>query len=465
MLKINKREKFWIQNLLWLTGLVFVFALISLFNIHTFNNSYMEEERQELFVFEKQIEWALRPYLEKKDLKMITKYCEDFSQTSVNLRVFDGNKNLIASSDNSLSNVHLRDDLNIPVKTDKIWKPLTKNKEIGLTKHLDINGLNYYLELSISEEDVLKAITEAQTHLFVVVLLFFIFLISGFIFILTKIRLSFNGLENSIKKIADGELDTVIEVPSLAILEELAISVKKMTFKLKNQIKQLEQLEKYKSDFVSNISHEIKTPITAINSAIELLESQNSITSVQDKECFEIIRYQVKSINKLVNDILSLSEIEIEKTKEKKHFVKFNLNELIAKAINYMAFDTDKINFIESENIDMFGDESLISTAITNLLTNAVRYSKSDKIDIKINSYASKIEICVKDYGVGIAKEHQKFLFDRFYRIDKARSRERGGTGLGLSIVKNIAELHNGYVKVESEPGMGSAFSIIINQN
>lgn len=282
---------------------------------------------------------------------------------------------------------------------------------------------------------------------------------------MTKIRLSFNGLENSIKKIADGELDTVIEVPSLAILEELAISVKKMTFKLKNQIKQLEQLEKYKSDFVSNISHEIKTPITAINSAIELLESQNSITGVQDKECFEIIRYQVKSINKLVNDILSLSEIEIEKTKEKKHFVKFNLNELIAKAINYMAFDTDKINFIESENIDMYGDESLISTAITNLLTNAVRYSKSDKIDIKINSYGSKIEICVKTTVLELLKSIRNFYLTDFYRIDKARSRERGGTGLGLSIVKNIAELHNGYVKVESEPGMGSTFSIIINQN
>lgn len=465
MLKINKREIFWLINLLWLAGLVLLFVLISLFNIRSFNNSYMEEERQELFVFENQVEWALKPYLENHDINMIRKYCNALSETSVNIRVFDSRKNLIASSDNRLLNIPLRVNLNIPIKADKIWKPVSKDKEIGLTKQLKFNDELYYLELSISEEDVLSTITEAQTHLLILVFLFFIFLVAGFIFILTKIRHSFNGLEHSIKKIADGELDTIIEVPNLALLEELAMSVKKMTLRLKRQIKQLEKLEEYKSDFVSNISHEIKTPVTAINSAIEFLESQNFITDEQGKECFEIIRFQVNSINKLVNDILSLSEIEIEKTREHKHFSKFNLNSLISEIINYISLDGSKINFLQSKNIDLYGNKDLIYMAVSNLIMNALKYSKSDKIDIRIDEFDAKVKISVKDYGIGIAKEHQKFLFDRFYRIDKARSRENGGTGLGLAIVKNIAELHNGSVKVESSPGEGAAFTIIIDQN
>ncbi len=162
--------------------------------------------------------------------------------------------------------------------------------------------------------------------------------------------------QDSVIKIANGELDTSIDVPDLELLEELSISVKKMILRLKNQIQRLTQLEEYKTNFLQNITHEIKTPITAINSAIELIENNNSIT-VEDKECFEIIQFQIKSINKLVNDILVLFEIEVAKTNEEKHFEKFNLNSMIEKTISnflIMELELKKIilniflkNFIE----------------------------------------------------------------------------------------------------------------------
>ena len=123
-----------------------------------------------------------------------------------------------------------------------------------------------------------------------------------------------------------------------------------MTQRLKTQIERLTQLEKYKSDFLQNITHEIKTPITAINSAIELLQAKNALSS-DDNECLDIIRFQVKSIDKLVNDILYLSETEVEKTNEQKNFSNFNLNSMIEKVIDYFSFSDIQINFIGNDSI------------------------------------------------------------------------------------------------------------------
>lgn len=145
----------------------------------------------------------------------------------------------------------------------------------------------------------------------------------AFIHIFHRLRVSFNKLEDSVIEIANGNLDKEIDIPNESLLIEITLSIKKMTERLKNQIIRLKQLEEYKSDFFQNVSHEIKIPITAINSAIELLQTKNSIKNT-DKECFDIIQFQTQSINKLVNDILCLSEIDLEKTGEKNH-----LNNLI----------------------------------------------------------------------------------------------------------------------------------------
>ena len=242
---------------------------------------------------------------------------------------------------------------------------------------------------------------------------------------------------------------------------ELSFSVKKMTMRLKNQIRRLKQLEEYKTNFLQNITHEIKTPITAINSAIQLIENNNSIAD-NDRECFEIIQFQTKSINKLVNDILVLSEIEVAKTNEEKHFEKFNLNSMIMKTISIFSHLAPEINFIQNANVEIRADEELLSVALSNLLTNALKYSGSDKIDVILSRSDNQAELQVKDYGTGIEQKHLKHIFEKFYRVDKARSRQNGGSGLGLAIVKNIAELHNGKITAESEQSKGTVFTLIL---
>ena len=461
---MKKRDKYWLTRLFQSLIIVLIFLFISLFNIIQFNHSYMEEEQKELQVFTRQIEWAFFPYLKNKDFETIKKYTNDFKDEDIAIRIFDTDKKLIASSKNDNSNSIL--SYNIPVLPGKenkwdTYRHSIKNKMIGDVKEINVDNNKYYLEITISEDDVIGTIVKGQMTLMIFFGICVLILLWGLLEVFYRTQKTFNGFEDSVIKIANGELDTPIDVPNLELLEELSMSVKKMTTRLKNQIQRLTQLEEYKSNFLQNITHEIKTPITAINSAIELIESNNSITN-NDKECFDIIRFQIKSINKLVNDILTLSEIEVAKTEEKKHFEKFNLNSMIEKNISNFSHLPIKINFVQNADSEFFGNEELLSTALSNLLTNAIRYSGSDKIDVIFDKQNGQIKLSVKDYGAGIEQRHLEHIFERFYRVDKARSRQNGGSGLGLAIVKNIVELYNGKVIVESEPNKGTMFTIIL---
>ena len=132
---------------------------------------------------------------------------------------------------------------------------------------------------------------------------------------------------------------------------------------------------------------------------------------------------------------------------------------MLKKVINSFNYANIKIDLSQSEEkINFYGDKDLIFTAISNLLTNAIKYSKTDKIDIFLRKEDKKIYIEVKDYGIGIEPEHLNHIFERFYRVDKNRSRKLGGTGLGLAIVKNIIELHSGSIDVISEVNNGTNF-------
>lgn len=462
---MKKRDKYWLIRLLQSLIIVLIFLFISLFNIIQFNHSYMEEEQEELQVFTRQIEWAVFPYLKNKDFETIKKYTNDFKDEDIVIRIFDADKKLIAASKPDITNDILSDNKSVlfPAKENKweIYKHSIKNKMIGDVKEINADNTKYYLEITIAEDDVIGTIVKCQMTLMVFFGICILILLWGLLEVFYRTKKTFNGFEDSVIKIANGELDTPIDVPNLELLEELSISVKKMTTRLKNQIQRLTQLEEYKSDFLQNITHEIKTPITAINSAIELIENNNAITN-NDKECFEIIRFQIKSINKLVNDILALSEIEVAKTEETKHFEKFNINSMVEKTVSNFSHLPIEINFIQNTNEEFYGNEELLSTALSNLLTNAIRYSCSDKIDIILDKKDGEIKLSVKDYGVGIEQRHFEHIFERFYRIDKARSRQNGGSGLGLAIVKNIVELHNGQVIVESELNKGTVFTIIL---
>ena len=459
---MKKRDLYWVSRISAFLVITLIFGAISIFNIIQFNTTYMQEEREELQITKRQILWAIEPIIKKQDYKLLQKYCDDFKNEDVEFRIFDENKNLIASSNPDNQTPLLDKNSKILRKNYskvRLYRYSIKDRKIGVREKFDFDNHKYYLEITVSQADVMKSIISAQkSALIFFVVCFFIF-ISGLVQIFSTLRNSFNKLEDSVIEVANGNLDTEIEIPKLGLLKELTLSVKKMTQRLRTQIAQLTQLEEYKNEFLQNIAHEIKTPITAINSAAELLETQNNLKQ-NDQECLDIIHCQVKTINNLINDILYLSEIESAKTEEDKTFEMFNLNKMIEKVIDEFNYSNMSINFIQNEPIMFCGNKELLSIALSNILTNAIKYSGSKKIDVILEKTDNGIELIVRDYGVGIQQEYLERIFERFYRIDKTRSRKLGGSGLGLSITKNIIELHRGTIKAESEINKGTSFII-----
>jgi two-component system phosphate regulon sensor histidine kinase PhoR len=236
-----------------------------------------------------------------------------------------------------------------------------------------------------------------------------------------------------------------------------------------NNVTRLRRLEKVRRDFVANVSHEIRTPLTTIKGFSETLLDGAIDDSKAARGFLKIISKQSDRLNAIIEDLLILARLEQEDESDR---VKIALNQVPLKKVVKSAIKVCqlaalqkevKINFKSNGNLKPTINPDLIEQAIVNLLDNAIKFSPNGS-EVKIETIKSNgsIQLSVSDKGTGIPKKHLPRLFERFYRVDKARSREQGGTGLGLAIVKHITQVHNGEVVVESKPGKGTKFSIIL---
>ena len=234
-----------------------------------------------------------------------------------------------------------------------------------------------------------------------------------------------------------------------------------------NDITKLKEFELQRKEFVANVSHELRTPLTAIQGLSEtLIEFPNL---VQEKRAYfiDVIHTHSIRLESIIENLLTLSKIEKETEIDEIDFVDESITLALSNAIFLCKDKALKRNISiilnNAEDITFKHNSSLIEQAIINLLNNAIKYSDGDS-EIKITAIKqdNEIKISVEDKGSGIPEEHLSRLFERFYRVDKARSRQLGGTGLGLSIVKHIALAHKGVVTVSSEINKGSIFSLIL---
>lgn len=234
-----------------------------------------------------------------------------------------------------------------------------------------------------------------------------------------------------------------------------------------NDITQLHRLERVRRDFVANVSHELKTPVTSIAGFVETLLDGALDDRPTAERFLEIIRRQAERLNAIVTDLLSLARLEQETGSERIAFEESRLCTLLSEAIEATrdrAARKEILLDLECPADRSFPAQALLlSQAVVNLIDNAVTYSEpGSRVLVRGLVAADAISIQVLDRGIGIPREHLPRLFERFYRVDKSRSRRLGGTGLGLAIVKHIAQVHGGSVAVESEPGKGSTFTITI---
>jgi two-component system phosphate regulon sensor histidine kinase PhoR len=240
---------------------------------------------------------------------------------------------------------------------------------------------------------------------------------------------------------------------------------RKGTLIIFNDVTQLRRLENLRRDFVANVSHEIKTPLTAIKGFVETLHQGGVDNPEETARFLGIVRKHVDRLNSIITDLLSLSRIEQEDEARAIKFEVRHIREVFTTAMQICRSKAEQkqiaINQSCPDELRAKFDPSLLEQAVVNLLDNAIKYSGSGStISLEAVRYDGSVRISIIDQGIGIAKKHLPRLFERFYRVDKARSRKLGGTGLGLAIVKHIAQAHGGRITVESKLGEGSMFTL-----
>ncbi|GAB1401660.1 ATP-binding protein [Elusimicrobiota bacterium] len=227
-----------------------------------------------------------------------------------------------------------------------------------------------------------------------------------------------------------------------------------------HDITAIKQMAVMKKEFVTNASHELKTPLTAISCFVENIECETDVNTI--KHYISIIKKHSERLTKIVTDLLSLSELENNKNTE---MAKLDISKIIESVIDLYKNKVEQknlnIEFIKTnENFTIDGNEFYLEQMLMNIIDNSLRYTEKGKITVKLEKQKDTVSLVVEDTGIGISQEHLPRLFERFYVVDKARSRKSGGTGLGLSIVKYITNIHNATISIDSKINTGTSVTV-----
>jgi len=264
-------------------------------------------------------------------------------------------------------------------------------------------------------------------------------------------------------------IQTKLEEPKIVKIDVALLKIDGLTVgavMLMQDITELHKLEQMRSDFAANVSHELKTPLTSIKGFVETLLEGAVEDSGTAKRFLEIIRIETDRLSRLINDILSLSEIELKKGNT--FSKRINISAILIDTIEMMksharAKEISLGHYFANDEVWLNANTDRIKQMAINLIDNAIKYTpQGGSITVLLENPGDRIILRVKDTGIGIAKEHIPRIFERFYRVDKGRSRTMGGTGLGLAIVKHIVKSLNGHIEVNSDPGKGTEFAIHI---
>src|ERR1051326_813994 len=266
------------------------------------------------------------------------------------------------------------------------------------------------------------------------------------------------------EEIRNGDLEKRIASPQKKDeFGTLAASLNSMVDKLNEDITKLKKLERVRSEFLGNVSHELRTPIFAIQGMIETL-LQGAIDDKEvNRDFLQRALHNTQNLNTLLGDLIEISRIE--SGEMKMSFRYFPVREFLVNVVADLQ-ELARLKEIQllledpGSTAEVMGDKERLKQVMVNLIENAIKYNKpGGRVVVSYRPTAGGVQVLVQDAGVGIPHEHLTRIFERFYRVDKERSREAGGTGLGLAIVKHIVEAHGSKVEVRSEVGKGSTFS------
>ena len=274
------------------------------------------------------------------------------------------------------------------------------------------------------------------------------------------------SLTKAAEKVASGDFSDKLDIRAKDEIGVLANTFNDMADQLENTLDDLKKSEMMRREFVANVSHELRTPITSVRSYAETLNDNDDIPKDMEREFLHVIMHESDRMTKIVQDLLTLSRFDagsIEFT-----FEYFQFGKSVEDVYNAMLLEAQRHNHsfkleMRSGIPEIRGDRARIEQVLINMVSNAIKYTH-DGGNIRIVCDADKdmVWVSVRDNGIGIPKEDVDRVFERFYRVDKARSRESGGTGLGLSIAQEIVARHDGGIQIQSQLGKGTTITVTL---
>lgn len=377
---------------------------------------------------------------------------EDYSFiNSVNddtrITIIDPNGTVLADSIENASTMENHAD------RPEFQEALQNGQGSTIRKSATIDKNTYYYAIRLDNGNVLRvAVTSESVSMVFYQSLIYIAIVSLIVMILS-LAISFAITKSIVKPITDigNNLDNIEEQETF---EELTPFVNV----LKEHRKKQNQLDKQKKEFTANVSHELKTPLTSIAGYAELIET--GMAKDEDIKPFaHTIRKQALRLVTLTEDIIQLTQLD-EAQIESISFEEINLSTIAERCAESLEMNARAKNISINLNLQecyINGNESLIEEMVYNLIDNAIRYNKENGT---VNITTSQNEITISDTGIGIPKQYHERVFERFFRVDKSRSKETGGTGLGLAIVKHIAQVHDAKISIDSDESIGTTIKV-----
>ena len=303
--------------------------------------------------------------------------------------------------------------------------------------------------------DSLNQVNARVNFVFLAVAVMAMILAMVFASLLTK---PIASMTRSIQKMGKGDLSVRVQASGSQEMRDLAESYN-------NMAEQLETLDRSRNQFVSNASHELKTPLTTMKILLENVLYQPDMPAELRDEFLTDMNHEIDRLSHIVGDLLTLTQMDNQKTEIKLERICFSdtVSETLRLLLPQAEKRSQRLVGQVMPNVMLMGDQSKLGQVVYNLTENALKYTPDGgRIAVGLTQRGRTAVLTVQDNGVGIPEEDQSHIFDRFYRVDKARSRETGGTGLGLSIVRQLVALHHGEISVQSEPGRGSLFTVVL---
>lgn len=402
-------------------------------------------------------------YLQDTSSKNITTQLDQLST------IYDGRVMLIDSSFTIVKDTYALDEQKTILSEEvmqayngeTVQKYDADNHYIEMTFPMhDESGKNVIgvMLVSVSTDSIAATLAILKQYaLMIQFLVAVIVVIAGFAVSTAFVR-PFRRLTKSIKDVQDGYEADFISVNSYSETETMSAACDEM-------LRRLQTLDESRQEFVSNVSHELKTPLTSMKVLADSLMGQEDIPVELYREFMTDIGAEIDRENKIINDLLSL--VKMDKSAGNINITSVQINELLERIMKRLRLIAQKQNVelvMESfRPVVAEVDEVKLTLALTNLIENAIKYNNPDGwVHVSLNADHQNFFVTVEDNGIGIPKEAQNRIFERFYRVDKSHSREIGGTGLGLAIARNAIIMHRGAIKVHSMEGEGTTFTVRI---